>query len=1358
MAIEGLRVILDKEAVVPTPTADQLVVAPETVDAAFLHHVRSYVPFGRAAGAGDERDAFSITDYEKRLIEKIKANNAPKGYITADFGYGKTSTALYIWDRCRRAGLLAVPPFQLGKLDDLIHAAYGWSRYELNRTAPGLVSDLEALYTSYRERSIESDANGDAATAATLRQLQAVGRYDLTLVATDYATFFEHLAELAKRAGFAGVAVLADELQQYLDPAIRGGRGDPIAPLFNIVEALNTRRGRLPVGLVLSLLRKDFGVINDQRGDFIQRLKMDGLGLDLGAIYDKRFAGRLWHRLAEEFAFADETPLIVTPAALDALGQIAARDDLANGPRTVIAAFGWMTRRFLDAGGSVAPLTPIDLVDAFLTGDIVFDGTSKLQMVVQTQLDTPLVAGRADLRQVVKAFAAFPTDGAMEPVLRDLGRWEAAEELDRLSRGDISIMVGGGLDDRGERVPYGYTLRGLEPRSAVAQDWLTQTLREFSRNFVDASETNIARVEAGFARLLADVVFRAPDWKRVEKTERRRTDGANRSLLFEGSFPVTAKRFPERRVLVRILREGEKAERVPDDVDVTLDITLALGLDPDDQRRRLLPGAVAQAAEGQASLMLNLFHRESEDYYPDLQAALQPVVMPNRVTPLLMLSLHEYLEEKRRARQVPKEDDREVEQFYQPRLLEHSAEELLNAELGAPLNARGPRVVEELFRAVVESRYPAYKTVIRQQAWTQALQDYKLALERLDNRHERQGAVEYEATKEELARLFHRSNPALDSFMENFPDLITVEPKFRGRERSKVRFRLHPFEEHVWQLLRAGETMTVTTSGRQVAVKRAKLSLVQETGAARGYRPREIGALLDIMTRRELVEVSPQSGTIQEVAHVQLGVEDLARKIAAARARVNTLLTAVPNDPLLTTLADNLKRLQQEVSGGKKPDDATIRKLDSILRTVDRQLAQVLETTLNALRAAARGVALDDVSDPRQDYRLADPIAGDFFAPQLDVIRRKLLDEADSLRRRRDDLKRQTLAVVGQLNAEVPTDDGVIRGQQDVASLRRDAQEIEADAKGLDARGRHLATARRVLGQSIELNATLARDGAALDDPDLVASFRAQAERVQAELSSRKEAALDGADRWETALGELRNRLTARLDAARDTFAAQKARYLELLQTYAHVPPGSDALPVVFNAADPPGSWAALASVVSSLLSNRLQRMASLAAQYQVALRQLLASGDIQYQDEPGAHEELSRSLMTDLLTTSERAATLAKWVADRAVVGDDGRLIDFLKEFQDLFNHFAALGQRAESALSAVRLRQLDDPEQRVYGLVVQQLAEAGEALDVGQLLDNEELSRASPNGDVWRVLEQLYRKRRLSVQIGTNRVGEVR
>lgn len=69
MAVEGLQVVLDKEPVVGTPTADQFLSAPETIDARFVRHVRSYVPFGDAGGEGDE--GLSIAAYEKRLIDLV---------------------------------------------------------------------------------------------------------------------------------------------------------------------------------------------------------------------------------------------------------------------------------------------------------------------------------------------------------------------------------------------------------------------------------------------------------------------------------------------------------------------------------------------------------------------------------------------------------------------------------------------------------------------------------------------------------------------------------------------------------------------------------------------------------------------------------------------------------------------------------------------------------------------------------------------------------------------------------------------------------------------------------------------------------------------------------------------------------------------------------------------------------------------------------------------------------------------------------------------------------------------------------------------------------------------------------------
>ena len=1346
MAIEGLQVILDKEAVVPTPTADRLVNDPSAVEGAFLHHVRTYVPFGRASGADDSGDALSISDYEQRLIAKVKAAAAPKGYITADFGYGKTSTALHVWDRCRRAGLLAVPPFQLGRLDDLIHASFGWARHELRKSAPALVPDLERLYATYRDRSIESDSGGDAAVAAKLRELQSAGRYNLTLVATDYATFFEQLADLAGQAGFSGITVLADELQQYLDPAIRGGTGDPIAPLHNIVEALNTRRGQLPVGLIFSLLLKDFGLINDQRGDFIQRLKADGLGIDLRTIYDRRFATRLWDRLAEEFEFADEAPRIVSTSALDALGQIAARDDLANGPRTVIDAFRWVTRRYLE--GATDPVTSPDLVDAFLAGTLVFDGTSKLQTVVQKHLETPLVASRDDLRRVVKVLAAFPTNGASEAELRELQLLEGAQELDRLARGDVTIMVGGGLDDRGERVPFGYTLHGLEPQSAVAQDWLTQTLREFSRNFVDTSETTVARAETGFSRMLTDVVFRSPGWKQVEENARRRSDNANRSLLFEGSFPATNKRYPSRRLHVRILRDGEIPEPPRPDVDVTLDVTLSLNHSTHERERRQLPGTIERDGEGRARLCLNLFHREGEGYYQDLQAALQPVVSPNRVTPLLLLALHSYLEEKRNAKLVPKENDPEIEGHYQPRLLEHSSEELLNTEIGAPFGGRGPRVMEQLFRELVESRYPAYHTVMRQTGWAQSLMDYQTALERLDTRHERRGAVDVELGKEDLARRFNRANTSMDSLITNFPELLVVEPAFKGRAPSKVRFRLHPFEERVLELLRGGTPVRVVESGRTVTVNQAGLRAVEDTGAHLGYRPQEIGRLLDLLGARELVEVLTRDGVVREVAHVGLSAEDLAIRAAELMERVDALIMVFPDDASLGEKRRTLANMRQALTGSASLDEATLLQRDSRLRQIRSQLDAFLASKLDALRSSAKQVSLESNTELARTHRLNDPIGEEFFGPQLDAIRTTLLIAVTAHQTRRANVKERIISVIGQLQASSPTVESVVQGQQDVAALRRAEQELGGESRALDQRCRQLTEARRVLTQIGELTNAVALGVGVADTAKLSEALGEVVARIRAEISSRKEIALDGAARWDEQLAAIRSRLNERVQAEADAFNDRHRRYLAMFQQHLSLPAGApDPIVVAFNPANPAASRAAQADVVAKSLAGSLDRISEGVKQFQAKLLALRSSGDLQLVDDPTAADAACRRLLGELDGIADRAVGLTARAGVREVVDDvDGRCVSLFNEIQLCFSVVQRTFSDANRVLSTARLRQLDEEERGAADRLRQLTATNGE-IDIGILLQDEALRQVFQRGDAWKAIEQLYSKRRISV-----------
>ncbi len=92
MSLEGLQAILSKEEIVATQRATDLLERPEAVDEAYKRHVRTYIPLGRQAENGQTGQ--TVASFERQVIQEVKQGGALRGYLTAEYGYGKTSTAL----------------------------------------------------------------------------------------------------------------------------------------------------------------------------------------------------------------------------------------------------------------------------------------------------------------------------------------------------------------------------------------------------------------------------------------------------------------------------------------------------------------------------------------------------------------------------------------------------------------------------------------------------------------------------------------------------------------------------------------------------------------------------------------------------------------------------------------------------------------------------------------------------------------------------------------------------------------------------------------------------------------------------------------------------------------------------------------------------------------------------------------------------------------------------------------------------------------------------------------------------------------------------------------------------------------
>src|SRR5690606_29712318 len=150
--------------------------------------------------------------------------------------------------------------------------------------------------------------------------------------------------------------------------------GDPIVPFFNLLQGLATREGYLNFGFILVTVPKELDIIREGRGrkDLIHRMRE--ISLDLTYVYDDQFARRLWELLSQEFNFKDVAREIVVDETLIALGEIITRNDLSDGPRTVINTFKRMVQRYMTYGTGAEPYTPIDMIDDFVSGAIAFSG------------------------------------------------------------------------------------------------------------------------------------------------------------------------------------------------------------------------------------------------------------------------------------------------------------------------------------------------------------------------------------------------------------------------------------------------------------------------------------------------------------------------------------------------------------------------------------------------------------------------------------------------------------------------------------------------------------------------------------------------------------------------------------------------------------------------------------------------------------------------------------------------------------------------------------------------------------------------------------------------------------------------
>lgn len=1339
MNLEGLQTILNKEEIVATQRAEDLLNRPEIVDHAYQGHVRTYIPLSRQA-SGNENGQ-SVMEFERRVMREVKQAGAIRGYITAEYGHGKTSTALYLWKRAREENILAVPPFQLNKLTDFIRATYGWAKYEIQRTRPqsSAVAEAESLHDSLINRGAETLTRQYNMTLPDAQRMAREKPEILELTPADYIRFFEEMTRLAEKAGYEGLLIIADELQQYIDPEVKAGVKDPVSPFFDVVGAILTRRNHLKFGLIVVLPPQELELLRSSRGDLIHRVLQ--VSLDLRTVYNQEFPQRLWERLAKEFNFQEHQARIISADCLTALGQISARSDLSDGPRTVVNTLRRATGRYLELGYPAdSPYTPETLVNDLLQGNIPYDSSKRIAQVTSRVLAHSLVKGQPERERAVKWAAAFPNEGVT------MGLQEAhhlATVFDELAQsgglGDLIIAVG---DVRNK----GFTLRDLQ-EAPIKTDWLSMMLREFGRTYFETAATTNERALRGFISLLKTKVFPANQWAVTKEIVGRLTQ--NSGLIFSGSFTSTSRKFPERTIHVRILWEDEGVKDAHVEGEALIEIRLRRYLDHKESERRYQADPMAIDYDGRClRLNLNLMRR-AIDPAPNLEEQISAYISPFKLTPLLLLTLSQTLDEERERNAIPKVDDQFIKYNFQTDLMEHAFRELFNETVGMPVESAQERIIEIGLQRLLNTIYPEYQPIIVVGNWTSSLQKYRNALAHLETNYERQGQVTFEGTKEQIANLFTLSNTGLDSFARSFPQLIADVSKLPGKGIGAVRFTLHPLETMIRHWLQESpHKETAQAAGKTYELRRLPNHEIYDRARDQGYLDRETDAILELMVARSLVEQDTRRGYVRQAVTQAPSIDELETEIDEWLAELNTLRSAFPQDQLLANSAKAAEKAQRTTAElRQKPNDDSLLSSRKRVQHERQQLSLLADEKHKALlKDAANLVRQIPAPEPRLKANLEKSLQGNVeYVVQVDDLRSRLFRQYTKLESDVTHLQQQIQATQATLKKEA----------LELNTLVNLAGEVHAyDPKLAQLKQGHdqFQTAYKQYADWVKL----VTDGSTLREElqqlgDLVLeqnqAFAQLSRDIRGHLSAGKLDALPDAPTYSVRLSELAETVRQIRAEATNRFTTLQERYRQALVSRLNFPPSQLWLPHQYNPVAPQFSYDQLRNDVQQAVNKTGQQLQqglenerkTIAGTLQSPLFATLPTLD------QGELREQGAALIDQLQGIRAQLHEAIQQAGDTAVINDfaeddNGRFLSLIQTLRQIFDTLKQVNQQTKQLSAKLTSLELTPEETSVYQAL------QDESKDFATL---RQLTTRLSEDSLWKALQGLNAKRRINIQI---------
>lgn len=1125
--METLRAIVD------TARADDLNKVPETVRSRYESYAEAYFTID------------AVKQMRQRLVGELRAGHPVTGYISADFGYGKTATSIYLWKRLLDDGFVAVPPFLLRSLGDAMWATYGWLKSQLQQRQPSLIKPLEELYQSKKGQSLDDLAREIASRqgipepkARVVVQEYIAQRRDIT-TARSLLEFLEAVTRLAQQVGYKGTVLFADEIQEFIRVEDTGTK-DAIQTLSELIKGI--RAMAVPLGLILSMpVTPTEAAIEEQAGDIMHRMRERGTALRLEDAYGRTFPRELWKYLCDSFGRGNEQSA-VDEYTLEALGQICERKDLSNGPRTVISAFKRIAQHYRETR---RPYTPIDLMDDYLQGLIVFEGReAKLTRTLRSLLEAPYVRGNASKEQAVKLLAAFPrgvdqrVGGELYPIIENLaemGQW---------------------LGEHITQLPEGFALVGLQ-EEARRRPILDEIVRDFRRrwHYGYREEQKLQLAVVAFAEELIPLLFpqRSPgqyaNFGGHRVLERFEQDARGvRYEVLEGSFERLYTRFPDRKVCISLGNEEKPLVyfRPPKDVDLDFRFFLETPGDPEVRVR-----IITTYQDPRIDIHLNLNRTFGRQFPPDL-AFLRDIMLPEHTSALVLLGLSMriwgWLKEHRETSEADRqmmESQRGTLHRYALQLLLPDASDPAKVELlGIQATGTGSHLIESLFEAKCAELYPDYRPLKRTKEWKQHLRRYRDVLSRRPLA-ERRGREPFITSKEEMAKTFGWTPATFENQSRPLQEMGLLKRQWgRGRGvegEAQVEFLEHPLEKLLFKFLQAeGEDRTLFIGGQVRLVKSAIWSRLREKACQYGYLEEEAEEALELMILRQRVQ-READGTVCEFAG-GLDAQDLLHQAGELENRLNLLGPYFQDN--LSTYKKLLEEARSYLATPKDEVllDAAQRKLHELSVRLDEFTQHKTQTLAESFAQLARDLdqKITDLS-PRE---LEAQVTGATdFVRQVDDARKDLQKQFAALRRKWEQEKETALQAQQKVSGET-SEQSLIQGMEIFHQIQENRTRIEEQVRTLRSYLTGLQHWKEIVTRVTTLRDRL--------EPESALRQRLDEEITRAILDNffiqGREALLDW-ERFKAEVHRIEVELTAEETRHRDQFLERKEQYETLLGT-----------------------------------------------------------------------------------------------------------------------------------------------------------------------------------------------------------------